>query len=219
MGDFADAVLQPRLAGLPAGCRRAVEFDAGVFRAVARQQLDILDRQEQLVAAGVMDFQAVVRRAGRFDVLQADEAADAVIDVHHEIAGRQARDLGDEILRALGGAPRPHQPVAENVLFADDDRVRGLEAGLQAKHGERDLGPWQAQRLRPGGDRRQIWQSVVGQHVAHALARALAPQRDDDTLAVALQRLRMPGHRLEHIGLAVGALGREIVAGAWCRYR
>ena len=68
-----------------------VELDARLLRAVARQQLDVLDRQEQLVAAGIVDFQAVVRRAGGLDRLQADEAADAVVDVHDEVAGREAR--------------------------------------------------------------------------------------------------------------------------------
>jgi hypothetical protein len=35
--------------------------------AVARQQLDVLDRQEQLAIAGIFDFEAVMRRAGRLD--------------------------------------------------------------------------------------------------------------------------------------------------------
>ena len=88
-GDLADAVLHPRLARLPAAAAEPVELDAGVLGAVARQQLDVLDRQEQLVAAGVVDFQAIVRRAGGLDGAQADEAADAVIDVDDEIAGRR----------------------------------------------------------------------------------------------------------------------------------
>ncbi len=66
-GHLADAVLHPRLARLPGGAAEPVELDAGLFRAVARQQLDVLDRQEQLVAAGIVDFQAIVRRAGRLD--------------------------------------------------------------------------------------------------------------------------------------------------------
>ena len=37
------------------------------------------------------------------------------------------------------------------------------------------------------------WQPVIGQHMAHALARALAPQRDDDALAGRLQRLHVRG--------------------------
>ena len=149
MGDLADAVLQPRLAGLPAGAAEPVELDAGVLRAVARQKLDVLDRQIELGALGVVDFQAVVRRAGGLDVLQADEAADAVIDMHDEIAGRQARHLGDEIVRALGRAARPHQPVAQDVLLADDGDVGGLEAAFEAQHRERDLRLRQRQRLGP----------------------------------------------------------------------
>ena len=94
--------------------------------------------RNSLVVVGVVDFQAVVRRAGGLDRLQADEAADAVIDMHDQIAGREAGHLGDEIFRAAAGAARPHQPVAENVLLADDGGVGGLEAGLDAEHGERD---------------------------------------------------------------------------------
>ena len=60
------------------------------LRAVARQQFEVLDRQEQPVAAGVVDLQAIVRRARRLDRLQADEAADAVVDVDDEIAGASA---------------------------------------------------------------------------------------------------------------------------------
>ena len=106
---LADAVLHPRLARLPAAAAEPVELDVGVLRAVARQQLDVLDRQVELVAAGVVQFEAVVRRARRLDGLQADEAADAVIDMHHEIAGIEAGDLGDEILRPLArrGAAAP----------------------------------------------------------------------------------------------------------------
>ena len=108
-GDLADAVLHPRLARLPGGRAEAVELDAGLLRAVARQKLDVLDRQEQLVAAGVVDLQAIVRRAGGLDGAQADEAADAVIDMDDEIAGGEARHLGDEIFGALdsGGGCAP----------------------------------------------------------------------------------------------------------------
>ena len=88
-GDLADAVLQLGLARLPAAAAEPVQFDIGVVGAVARQQFDILDRQEQLGLGGIMQFEAVMRRAGDFERLQADEAADAVLDMDHEIAGRQ----------------------------------------------------------------------------------------------------------------------------------
>ena len=68
-------------------------------------------------------------------------------------------------------------------------------------------------------DRRQIVQAMVGQHVAHALARALAPQRDDDALAGRLQRLHVPAHGVEHAGGVLGALGREIAARRARRHR
>ena len=214
VGDFADAVLQPRLSVLPAGAAEPIELDAGVLGAVARQKLDVLDRQVELGAFGVVDFQAVVRRAGRFDVLQSDEPPDAVIDMHDEIAGGEARHLGDEIVRTLRRTPRPHQPVAQDVLLADDGGVGGLEAAFEPQHRERDLGLRQRQRLEPRLDRRQVVQTMLGQHVLHALARALAPERDDDALAVHLQRLDVLAHRIEYAGGIVRPLGRKIVAGA-----
>ena len=146
---LADAVLHPRLARLPGGRAEPVELDAGFFRAVARQKLDVLDRQEQFVAAGVMDFQAVVRRAGGLDGAQADEAADAVIDVDDDVAGGQARHLGDEILRALDLPARANEPLAQNVFFGDQRDIGGREAGIEAEHGERGLGAGERQRLRP----------------------------------------------------------------------
>ena len=54
---------------------------------------------------------------------------------------------------------------------------------------------------------------MLGQHVRHALARAVAPQRDQRALAGGLQRMDVLGHRLEHVGAGRGALGGEIVAG------
>ena len=69
------------------------------------------------------------------------------------------------------------------------DRV-GLEPGFDAEHGERDLDRRTRQRLRPAVDIDQIEQPVIGQQVAHAVARAVAPQREHDALAGGLQRVR-----------------------------
>ena len=96
-----------------------------------------------------MDLQAIVWCATGLDVLQPDETANAVIDMHHQVAGVEARHLGDEILGALGGSPRPHQAVAEDVLLADQRNVAGLEAAFEAQHGERHLRFRQLQRLEP----------------------------------------------------------------------
>src|SRR6185437_8160817 len=94
-GDLADAAFHARLARLPIAAADAVELDGRLLRAVTRQQVDVFDRQIELGAFGVVDFETVVRRAGRFDRLQAGEAADAVIDVHDQVAGREACHLGD----------------------------------------------------------------------------------------------------------------------------
>ena len=61
VGDLADAVLHPRLAALPAGAAEPVELRLGVLRAVARQEFEVLDRQEQLGILGVVQLQAIVR--------------------------------------------------------------------------------------------------------------------------------------------------------------
>ena len=57
---------------------------------VAGQQVDILDRQVELGLAAVLQFQRVVRGAlDRSSVFSPFVARDAVVDVHHQIAGRQ----------------------------------------------------------------------------------------------------------------------------------
>ena len=159
-----------------------------------------------------MDFDTVMRSAGGFDGAQPREPPDAVIDVDDEVAGGEAGDLGDEILGATRRSARAHETVAEDVLLADHRGLGGLEAAFEFEHGERNLRLGQHQRLRPRRHRRKIGQPMIGEHMAHALARALAPQRHHHALAGALQRADMPGHRLEHVASGLGALGREITS-------
>ena len=135
LGHLADALLEPRLPRLPADAAELVERDLGLLRAVARQELDVLDREIDPVAAGIDDLEAIVRRARRLDGAEAVEAADAVVDMDDEVALGEAGRLGDEV----GGAAlllRPDEAVAEDVLLADDGDVAGLEAGLEAEHGD-----------------------------------------------------------------------------------
>ena len=53
---------------------------------------------------------------------------------------------------------------------------------------------------------------MVGEHMAHALARAFTPERDDDALAGSLQRVNMARHGFEYIAARLGALGSKAVA-------
>jgi len=48
---------------------------------------------------------------------------------------------------------------------------------------------------------------MIGEHMAHAIARAFAPQRDRNTLAGSLQRQNVGCYRLEHIRTRFGTLG------------
>jgi hypothetical protein len=52
-GHVADALLELGLARLPAAAAELVERASACVRAVARQELDVLDREEQPVAAGI----------------------------------------------------------------------------------------------------------------------------------------------------------------------
>src|ERR1051325_5666329 len=101
-----------------------------------------------------MQLEAIMRRTRGLDGLQAGEAPDTVIDVHHEVARVEAGALGDEVLRPLGGAAPPHQPVAEDVLLGDDREIGSLEAGFEAETGERDLRAGGAQYVGRSEERR-----------------------------------------------------------------
>src|SRR5271157_2491887 len=95
-----------------------VERGFGLVRAVARQKLDILHRHEELVAGVIMQFQTVMRRARRLDLLEADKAPDTVIDMDDEIARRKRRNFGEEIGAALFAAALRREAVAQNILLA-----------------------------------------------------------------------------------------------------
>ncbi len=133
-GDVADARLDPRLARLPGDAAEAVELHRRVLRAEARQHLDVLDRHEQLVVAGINHPQAIVRRPCNFKRHQPVITADAVLFMHHQIAGIERRDLGDEMIE-IGPPPRrARKPVAENVLLGDERRACRDIALLQRQH-------------------------------------------------------------------------------------
>ena len=97
-GHLADALLQPRLARLPGDAAELVELGLRVLGTVARQELDILHRKKELVAARVVKLETGMRRAHRLDGRKADEAPDAVIDMHDDVAGGERRRFADDVL-------------------------------------------------------------------------------------------------------------------------
>jgi hypothetical protein len=207
-GHFAHALLEPRLARLPARAPEPVEL-AG-FRAVARQQFEVFDRQEEPVTAGVVNLEAVVRRARGLDRLKADEAPDAMVDMNDEVAGGERARLRQHV---LGAAPAPRladEPVAENVLLADDGEVRRLESLFERDHGQRQRAGARRLRLMIGRDEFERFQAMLGEHVAQALARAVAPAGNDDVQAAHAQRPHMGDRGVEHVGALVLPLGGEV---------
>ena len=55
---------------------------------------------------------------------------------------------------------------------------------------------------------------MIGEDVAQALARALAPERNDDALARDLARLNMRAHGIEDVAFLLGAFGSEVASRA-----
>ena len=156
-----------------------------------------------------------MRRAGGLDGLQADEAADAVIDMHDEIAGRRGSSTSAMKLSARFDARRGRTSRSPRMSCSPMTAMSAVsKPPSRPSTASATCGFGSASASGHDADRRQIVQPVLGQHVAHALARALAPQRDDDALARRLQRLDVLAHRIEHVGGIVRALGREIVPGA-----
>src|SRR3546814_12067601 len=86
---------------------RSVELDPFALRAEARQHLDVLHRHVELVAALVDHLEEIVRRTGGVQGLQPLVAADAVVDVDHQVLLMQVGALGAE---DLGPAPARRRP-------------------------------------------------------------------------------------------------------------
>ena len=75
--------------------------DALAVAAVAGQDVDILDRHVELVAAGIFQRDAVVRRLADLDRGQPLVAADAMVGMDDEVARGERRQLGKEGVGAL----------------------------------------------------------------------------------------------------------------------
>ena len=177
-GDIADALLDPRLARLPGHPAEPVELRASLLGAVARQHLDVLDRDKQPVVAGVEHAQAIMRRAGDVDRLERLVTADAVVGMDDEIAGREVGRLGDELVEVAPPPRSPRQTVAEDVLLAEKDQRVGREALFERQYREADRRPRQCRERAAVGDAAQIGDAALAQHAEEALGRAVAKGGD-----------------------------------------
>src|SRR5205823_6074542 len=87
LGDLADTLLELRLLRLPGAAAQTVKLGALFVGPVARQELDILDGEEQTVVARIHDEEAVMRCCLHLDGTETLEAAEPMIDMDDEIAG------------------------------------------------------------------------------------------------------------------------------------
>ena len=209
--DLADALAHPCFTILPSRAAESVEVSLAIrLLAVARQEIEVFDRNEQFVAARVMQFEAIVRDTKRRNLRERDEASDAMIGMHHEIARRQRGDVAQHVLGLGTALARAHKTVAENVLFTDDRDVAGDEPAFDREHRERHASG--AQRLRQRGDGFESLQPMFAEHMAKPLARAVRPASDDGAHAVLAQRFNMLDGRVEDVGALGVPFGREIAA-------
>src|SRR5260370_32058006 len=107
-----------------------------------------------------------------------------MLAMNYESATGKARDLGDKIVELAARLARPHQAVAEDILFADDGDVIGFKTGLHAEHGQHRFIARGSLPRAPAVDAGEVQKFVIPQHAAHAIAQALAPQRAQDFLAL-----------------------------------
>ena len=211
---FENALAHFRLALLPGDAAEFVEFDGGIFRAIARQKLEIFDRQKQFVAIGIMQLQAIMRGAICLDRLQSGETANSVIDMDDDIARRERADFAQEILGAARRlAASAEQPVAQNILLGDDREILRLKPLLDADDRQSEGALRKRQCLRERRDGCRARKSVVGEHMPKPLARAIRPGGEDHPLAVGLQSPDMVDGRRKHIGGGIGALSGKATAG------
>ncbi len=159
----------------------------------------------------VGDLEHVVRRAADLEVQQPLVAADAVLDVHHEVALVQAGDLGQEVLGPALAAAGTADALAQDVLLAQERDGAVDKAVLEAEDDEGHRTRGQRLRLLPGGDGGEPLDAVLDQHMAEAVARALGEGGDGDAAAGRPLVLHRPAHRLEG---ATGAAGRTRVCEA-----
>ena len=164
--------------------------DAVALAAVAGQQLDILDRHVELVAAGIFERDAIVRRLADLDRGQPLVAADAMVGVDDEVARRQRRQLGQEGGGALALLAAADQPVAEHVLLGQDGDIGRGEAVVERQDEQRrrrPCAPSASCQLSASFSDLRPWSSS---RPCEPLARARRVARQHDLAAVLPQRLR-----------------------------
>ncbi len=150
---------------------------------VLLDEIQPLDRDEELVLAGVAELHELLRIEADVDALQADEMSDAVVDVDDEVAGLEVAEVGQE---------RPRRRLAALVdlalFFEDVGLGPELELGLGQAEAAAQVADADEHRRRVRVARmfhRHGEDLVVGQELDRALGPA-GRVRDEDHRVAAL---------------------------------
>ena len=175
LGHVAHGLLDAGLRLLPRGSAELVERRAR-GAGVLLDEIEPLDRDEELVLARVAELHELLRRRADVDPLETDEHADAVVDVDDEIVDLQVAEIGEE---RAGGRPPPLL-VRLPLFFEDVGLGPELESGLREPEPARQVPDahedGRGADILGALDRRRV-DLVVGEQLDRALG---APRRVGD---------------------------------------
>ncbi len=209
LGHGLDGFLGPGPGLLPGVRAQLVErgqLGAGLGELL--DEVEVLDRHEQLVAVAVVELDELPALALDLDAAQAAEDADAVIRVDDVVAGLEVLELGEE-----GPARGPADDdllLGEDVLLGEEvELFLGVaEASGERPDEERNLVARRDRERRLGLDDGDL---ALAEQRGHALAGAGAQQVDGAEVALGLEPLEVleeegdlvveAGHRLEGEGV------------------
>ncbi len=146
LGHVAHRLLDARLGLLPRRAAEAIERRAR-GAGVLLHEIEPLDRDEQLVFAGVAELHELLRLEADVDALEADEETDAVIDVDDEVAGFQIAEVREERSRRRLAPLVDLAFFLEDVGFRPELELRVRAAGSRGSDGRRQ--PGRRPRARP----------------------------------------------------------------------
>ena len=156
-GHVAHGLLDARLGAFPG---RAAELVERGLRgaAVLLDEVEPLDRNEQLVFAEVAQLHEFLHGVADADLSEPHEPADAVIDVHHQVLDFQVAQVREE---CLGDGPVPVSLALDlRALFLEHVRLgNNLQLGARQTEALRQL---------PDGDVHRNVQQLVGPIDEHA---------------------------------------------------
>ena len=161
---------------------------------VLLDQIEPLDGHEQLGVVVIAQLEELLRALAAADaeLLEADELADAVIHVHHEIADLEVAEVGEERLGDARAALAGVALLVEDVALDVDLQRRHRPAGTRATRAP--TADEHRRRVRVlGALHRHGHDVVLAQNLDHPLgaARALG---DEEHGVAALARLAHVGH-------------------------